>query len=51
MFLDHFIKAFWATVIILVVVMCIASCTNESENLPMYEDGIECIYIGDLESE
>lgn len=52
MFLEHFIKAFWATVIILVVVMCVTSCTTEKyKDLPVHEDAIECVYIGDLESE
>ena len=49
MFLDHFIKAYWATVIILVVAMCITSCADENENLPIHSEPIE--YIGNVECE
>lgn len=39
MFLDHFIKAFWATVIILVVVMCVTDYFKES--VPVHTDVVE----------
>ena len=49
MFLDHFIKAFWGTVIILVVAMCISSCVNENKNAPIHSEPVE--YIGNVEGE
>ena len=51
MFIEHFIKAFWATVIILVVVMCITGCADETYNVPVHDDALECVHTGDLESE
>lgn len=36
MFLDHFIKAFWATVIFLVVAMCVDDCFREP--VPVHTD-------------
>ena len=47
MFIEHFIKAFWATVMILVVVMCVTSCAKE--NLPIHSEPVE--YIGNVECE
>lgn len=39
MFIDHFIKAFWATVIILVVVMCVTDCFKEP--VPVHTDAVQ----------
>lgn len=39
MFLEHFIKAFWATVIILVVVMCATGCFDKP--VPVHTDDVK----------